>query len=112
METAGKATGMILKIRETVRKIPKGKVSTYGAVAEAAGFPNAPRMVARALAGGLVPWQRVVGSGGRIALPGQQGFEQRFRLEAEGVRFKGKKVDMEVHEHVWKPLRARKNRDG
>jgi methylated-DNA-protein-cysteine methyltransferase-like protein len=93
---------MILRIRETVRRIPKGKVSTYGAVAEAAGYPRAPRMVARALKDGLVPWHRVLGSGGRISLTGTSAFEQRFRLESEGVRFKGKKVDMEAHEHKWR----------
>ena len=98
----GKASEMVLKIRATVRKIPKGKVSTYGAVAEASGFPRAHRMVARALKEGLTPWHRVLGSGGRIALTGNGAFEQRFRLESEGVRFRGKKVDMAAHEHRWK----------
>jgi hypothetical protein len=41
-----------------------------------------------------LPWQRVVAAGGRIALPGERGLEQRFRLEAEGVKFSGKKVRM------------------
>lgn len=99
---SGEVTEMVLKIRETVRKIPKGKVSTYGAVAEAAGYPRAPRMVARALKEGLVPWHRVLGSGGRISLTGNGAFEQRFRLEAEGVKFRGKRVDMAAHEHPWK----------
>ncbi len=102
---AGEATEMVLKIREAVRKIPKGKVSTYGAVAEAAGYPRAHRMVARALVDGLVPWHRVLGSGGKISLTGNGAFEQRFRLEGEGVRFKGKRVDMDAHEHVWKKPR-------
>ena len=93
---------MVLKIREMVRKIPKGKVSTYGAVAEAAGFPRGHRLVARALKEGLVPWHRVLGAGGKISLTGNGAFEQRFRLESEGVRFKGKKVDMAAHEHPWK----------
>ncbi len=97
----GESSEMVLKIRETVRKIPKGKVSTYGAVAEAAGYPRAPRMVARALVDGLVPWHRVLGAGGRIALNGNGAFEQRFRLESEGVRFKGNRVDMAAHEHPW-----------
>jgi methylated-DNA-protein-cysteine methyltransferase related protein len=99
---AEKTQEMILRIRETVRRIPKGKVSTYGAVAEAAGFPRAPRMVARALKDGLVPWHRVLGAGGRISLTGHSAFEQRFRLESEGVAFKGKRVDMNLHEHKWK----------
>ena len=83
------------RIRDTIRKIPRGKVSTYGAVARAAGYPGAARQVVRALQRTYgLPWQRVVAAGGRIALPGERGLEQRFRLEAEGVKFAGKKVRM------------------
>lgn len=109
MAAAATSEEMILRIRETVRKIPKGKVSTYGAVAEAAGYPRAPRMVARALKEGLVPWHRVLGAGGRISLTGAGAFEQRFRLESEGVRFRGKKVDMAAHEHIWPRPRKKRN---
>ena len=72
---------MFKKIQSTVREIPKGKVSSYGAVARAAGFPGAARQVVWALrqAQGL-PWHRVVAAGGRIALPGEAGFDQRMRL--------------------------------
>src|SRR5258708_36142543 len=88
-----------IKIRETILNIPRGKVSSYGAIARAAGFPGAARQVVRALrqSHGL-PWHRVVAAGGRIALPGESAFEQRFRLESEGVRFSGKKVRMAEHE--------------
>ena len=87
------------RIRATIRKIPRGKVSTYGAIARAAGFPGAARQVVRALQKGYgLPWQRVVAAGGRIALPGERGLEQRFRLEAEGVKFSGKKVRMKEFE--------------
>src|SRR6478672_13605625 len=83
-----------------IRKIPSGKVSTYGAVAKAAGFPGAARQVVAALRGGVgLPWQRVLGAGGAIKLRGDYAFEQRFRLEAEGVTFRGRKVDMTLHEH-------------
>ena len=41
-----------------------------------------------------LPWHRVVAAGGRIALPGEHGLDQRFRLEMEGVKFSGKKVRM------------------
>jgi methylated-DNA-protein-cysteine methyltransferase-like protein len=83
-----------------IRKIPSGKVSTYGAVAKAAGFPGAARQVVAALRGGVgLPWQRVLGAGGAIKLRGDYAFEQRFRLESEGVTFRGRKVDMEQHEH-------------
>jgi methylated-DNA-protein-cysteine methyltransferase-like protein len=87
--------GMFPRIREVILRIPRGKVSTYGAIARAAGYPGAARQVVWALrqSHGL-PWQRVVAAGGRIALPGEAGFEQRLRLEAEGVVFSGSKVRM------------------
>jgi methylated-DNA-protein-cysteine methyltransferase-like protein len=87
--------GMFPRIREVILKIPRGKVSTYGAIARAAGYPGAARQVVWALrqSRGL-PWHRVVAAGGRIALPGEAGFEQRLRLEAEGVTFSGSKVRM------------------
>jgi methylated-DNA-protein-cysteine methyltransferase-like protein len=88
------------KIRAAIRRIPRGKVSTYGAVAKAAGFPGAARQVVAALRGGVgLPWQRVLGAGGAIKLRGDYAFEQRFRLEAEGVAFRGRRVDMKLHEH-------------
>lgn len=99
----------ILSIRATIRKIPKGKVSTYGAVAEAAGIPRGARLTVRALRGAIgVPWHRVVGSGGRIATRGEDAFEQRFRLESEGVRFAGKRVAMKEFEHQFRPKISRK----
>jgi methylated-DNA-protein-cysteine methyltransferase-like protein len=77
-----------------------GRVSTYGAIAKAAGYPRCARHVGRVLkqADGL-PWQRVLGSGGRISLRGELAVEQRFLLEAEGVRFRGRKVNMREFEH-------------
>jgi methylated-DNA-protein-cysteine methyltransferase related protein len=88
------------RITATIRGIPRGKVSTYGAVAKAAGFPGAARQVVAALRGAVgLPWQRVLGAGGAIRLRGDYAFEQRFRLEAEGVTFRGRKVDMKLHEH-------------
>lgn len=91
---------MVAAMASTIRSIPRGHVSTYGAVAKAAGYPRCARHVARVLrlVGGL-PWQRVLGSGGRISLRGEAAMEQRFLLEAEGVRFKGKRVDMAQFEH-------------
>ena len=97
------------RVAEAIRSIPKGRVSTYGGVAKAAGLPGASRYVAAVLrrAYGL-PWQRVLGSGGHIKLTGDSAIEQRLRLEAEGVRFRGKRVDMKAHE--WKFGRSSKAR--
>jgi methylated-DNA-protein-cysteine methyltransferase related protein len=97
---------MLEILRDAVRKIPKGKVSTYGEVARAAGFPGCARQVVWALRGSRgLPWHRVVGAGGRISLPGENGLEQRFRLEAEGVVFHGSRVWMERHQHQWPAVR-------
>lgn len=88
------------RIRAVIQKIPRGKVSTYGAVARAAGLPGHARQVARSLHRSFgLPWQRVLGSGGEIKLRGDYAIEQRLRLEAEGVRFRGRRVDMKAHEH-------------
>lgn len=94
---------MFARIRETILKIPRGKVATYGGVARAAGFPGAARQVVWALrqSHGL-PWHRVLAAGGRVALPGEAGFEQRLRLEAEGVQFAGTKVKMAEHEFAFR----------
>jgi methylated-DNA-protein-cysteine methyltransferase related protein len=95
---------MRLRIERTIRAIPRGKVSTYGGIARAAGFPGAARQVAKILHGGFgLPWQRVLGAGGEIKLRADHAIEQRLRLEAEGVRFRGRKVDMKAHE--WKVKR-------
>ena len=96
------------RIRAAIRSIPRGKVSTYGAVAKAAGFPRGARQAVAALRGAVgLPWQRVLGSGGVIKLRGDDAFEQRFRLEAEGVTFRGRKVDMKLHEHKFPKARKR-----
>src|SRR5271155_3126577 len=96
----GESRSMLEKLRTYIRKIPSGKVATYGDVARAAGHAGAARQVVWALRGGHdLPWHRVVGAGGRISLTGENGLEQRLRLESEGVRFKGSRVDMEECGH-------------
>jgi len=92
--------------RKTIRSIPKGKVATYAQVAAAAGYPMYHRHVANLLhrePAGSLPWQRVVGAGGEIKLKYEAGLEQRTRLEMEGVRFRGKRVDMAEHQHRFRP---------
>jgi len=77
-------------------------------VARAAGFAGAARQVARALHSSVgLPWQRVLGSGGQIKLRGDSAMEQRFQLEAEGVHFRGKKVDMKAHEFRFAKKRSK-----
>jgi methylated-DNA-protein-cysteine methyltransferase-like protein len=89
--------------RRIIRSVPKGKVSTYGKVAAAAGYPLYHRAVAKLLRSATLhglPWQRIVGAGGEIKLKGEAAAEQRLRLSIEGVKFRGKRVDMESYEHA------------
>ena len=82
------------RIYAVVRRIPRGKVATYGQVAALAGFPRAPRLAGYALyalpEGTPLPWHRVVGAGGRLSLARLSpdgALTQRMRLEREGVAF-------------------------
>jgi methylated-DNA-protein-cysteine methyltransferase-like protein len=96
--------------RRIIRSVPKGKVSTYGKVAAAAGYPLYHRAVAQLLrkeALNTLPWQRIVGAGGQIKLHGDAAHEQHLRLRLEGVQFHGKRVDMDTCEHIlrsWETL--------
>ncbi len=89
--------------QRVIRSIPAGKVTTYGKVAAAAGYPLYHRAVARLLQSGsalLLPWHRIVGAGGAIKLRRDGEQEQRLRLQQEGVAFRGKVVDMDTCEHI------------
>jgi methylated-DNA-protein-cysteine methyltransferase-like protein len=87
------------RVVRRIGALPSGKVSTYGAIARAAGWAGAARQVARVLqrVPGL-PWHRVLGAGGAIKLTGENAAEQRIRLRMEGVTFRGTRVDMKRHE--------------
>jgi methylated-DNA-protein-cysteine methyltransferase related protein len=88
-----------LQVWELVRRVPAGRVVTYGQVAGMVPVPpgvappaylaQAPRWVGSAMRScpDDVPWQRVINSQGKISLPGESGEEQRRRLEDEGVQF-------------------------
>ncbi len=80
------------RIYNAVRRVPKGRVATYGQIAKVAGLPGHARQVGYALhaAGDAerVPWQRVVNAKGEISLQNNPaGDLQRAMLEAEGIRF-------------------------
>lgn len=81
------------RIYAVVRRVPPGKVTTYGAVARLAGLPGRARQVGYALAalrdGTSVPWHRVVNTQGKLSLVragSPSGVTQRLRLTGEGVR--------------------------
>jgi len=83
---------------DAVCVIPRGRVSTYGAVARIAGFPGRARQTGYALKVAPdsmnLPWHRVVGAGGRIVFPksSRQHKEQARRLRAEGVLIRDGRV--------------------
>jgi methylated-DNA-protein-cysteine methyltransferase-like protein len=82
-------------VLKRVRSVPAGHVTTYGDL-----WPGAPRAAGAVLAGNHdpdLPWQRIVRADG--SLP--KGDRQRALLEAEGVPFKGKRVDMQA---AWIPV--------
>jgi methylated-DNA-protein-cysteine methyltransferase related protein len=80
-------------IHRIVSRIPRGRVATYGQIAELAGIPGQARRVGYALSAlpsaTAVPWQRVVNAKGEISLRAQSGSEsdQKKLLKAEGVVF-------------------------
>jgi methylated-DNA-protein-cysteine methyltransferase-like protein len=87
-------------IRVMIAAIPRGRVCSYGEVADRVGLPRRARLVARVLRETpdevQLPWFRVLRVDGRIAFPpGSRGFrEQARRLAAEGVLVRGGRVDL------------------
>lgn len=82
------------RVYELVRRVPPGRVATYGQIAALLGSPMAARAVGYALShlpeGSDVPWQRVINREGAISARGigaAPGDRQRALLEAEGHRF-------------------------
>lgn len=88
-----------------VKRIPKGRVLTYGRLAQATRLPGGARAAGRAMAacpqGQAVPWHRVLAAGGRIAVREPFASLQRRLLESEGVRLVGGRVPLA--EHLWAP---------
>lgn len=102
-------------IYRVVRRIPAGRVATYGQVAELAGLGGQPRMAGYALHAlpdhTTVPWHRVINAQGRLS-PRADGegsvLRQRFLLEEEGVEFDlGGRVSLQ--RFGWKGRKLRSN---
>jgi methylated-DNA-protein-cysteine methyltransferase-like protein len=81
------------RIYSVVRRIPRGRVATYGQVARLAGLPGHARQVGYALAAlseaNDVPWHRVLNAEGRVSPRKEPGWDnvQRQLLAREGVDF-------------------------
>jgi methylated-DNA-protein-cysteine methyltransferase-like protein len=93
---------------DIIKKIPRGKVATYGQIAALAGQPRAARQVVRILHSSTekerLPWHRVINRRGRISLKRGAGYEhQKAMLEDEGVAFD--ETDAVVFDsYLWSPL--------
>jgi methylated-DNA-protein-cysteine methyltransferase related protein len=92
-DTAGRSPGSYARIYDIVRRIPRGRVATYGQIASLAGLAGQARQVGYALhalpASTTVPWHRVINARGEVSARAERGSEltQRFLLQREGVRF-------------------------
>lgn len=96
------------RIYAVVRRIPRGRVATYGQVAQLAGLPGHARQVGYALhamtAERPVPWHRVINARGEVSPRSDPGSDvaQRQFLEREGVTFdRGDRVDLARFQ--WRP---------
>jgi methylated-DNA-protein-cysteine methyltransferase related protein len=101
LKQPGVADGDAARIIAAIKQIPRGRVCTYGGVADVAGLPRRARLVGTVLrqtpASKALPWFRVINASGRISFPlGSDGYaRQRRHLEAEGVDFVGGRVDLQ-----------------
>ena len=102
------------RIYAAVRRVPRGRVATYGQVAELAGLPGHARQVGYALHalpdGTTVPWHRVINAKGEISPRAEPGYDrlQRVLLEAEKVEFDAAdRIPLERFR--WNPRRHRKH---
>jgi len=97
-------------VYDVVRRIPRGRVMTYGLVARVAGC-SGPRQAGYALHvlgdGTPVPWHRVVNAAGGISLGGHAAITQRLRLEKEGVRFNARGA-IDLTTFGWRGANARR----
>ena len=101
------------RIYAVVRRIPRGRVATYGQVADLASVPGHARLVGYALAAlastTTIPWHRVINAEGRISTRRADSggaITQRIRLEAEGVRF-DPRGRVPLGQYAWRPLPRR-----
>ena len=106
-DAPGLCTGRHLRILNLVRKIPPGRVCTYGVIAAAAGLPRRARLVGRILSDSPladgVPWHRVIGAAGRVSQRRGTGAQEQIdRLLDEGIEFEdGGRIDLDIY--LWEP---------
>lgn len=105
INSSGASRGIFARIYSIVRRVPAGRVATYGEVARLAGLRGGARTVGWALAvvpDDRTPWWRVVRGDGTIA-PRPWAVRQRRRLQQEGIRLSGGRID--PRRYGWKGAR-------
>jgi len=84
-----------------VKRIPRGRVITYGGLARALRLRGGARSAGRAMAaspsGKGIPWHRVVGAGGKLLIREPYASLQRKLLESEGVQMTERRVNLKLH---------------
>lgn len=99
------------RVYALVKKIPRGRVMTYGQLAKALRLPGGARTAGRAMAacpsGQGVPWHRVVGAGGKLLIREPHASLQRKLLETEGLTLAEKRI-LDFRNHGWGPGEARR----
>jgi methylated-DNA-protein-cysteine methyltransferase-like protein len=97
-------------VYKLVKKIPRGRVTTYGEIARALKLRGGARAAGHAMAacpsGSGIPWHRVVGAGGRLLIAEPHASLQRRLLETEGITMTERSVNMK--QHGWSPKRTRR----
>ncbi|MGA2510461.1 MAG: MGMT family protein [Candidatus Acidiferrales bacterium] len=92
-----------------VKKIPRGRVTTYGELARALRLPGGARVAGYAMAGCPsgqgIPWHRVVGAGGELLIREPYASLQRRLLESDGIAIEGHRIDMK--RYAWSPSKKR-----
>ncbi len=101
------SNSLFLRVYALVRRVPRGRVVTYGQVARALGMPRGARTIGwamRACQDPNVPWHRVVNAQGRISLRPTAGYqEQHVRLKQEGIRF-SREGTIDLSKYGWKRI--------
>jgi methylated-DNA-protein-cysteine methyltransferase related protein len=97
------------RVYRVVKQIPRGRVTTYGAVAKAIHEPGGARVVGYAMsatpAGRGIPWHRVLSAGGKIRMPEPHASKQRRLLASEGIEVGLHSIDMKIY--GWEPKRPK-----
>jgi methylated-DNA-protein-cysteine methyltransferase-like protein len=105
-KTLSKLSLFTRKAIAAIKKIPRGKVSTYGMISAMAGNPRAARQVVWILNSysewNNLPWHRIVNRNGRISLAKGRGYElQKALLQKEGMRFSKNDI-IDFDKYLWK----------